>query len=408
MLTSVTGNETRPYSWEINVTTEMIEMQHGLFTYPWDLADHGYDTALGEIAHAGFSNVILAVQYHNGKFLLPRNPKRRVYYAEDGAINYQPDLSHYGAMKPRLHSLVTDSSSPTDEVNARAQELGLNLVAWTVCLHNRWLGEQFPEAVQHTVFADPLYNSLSPAHPLVREYMVAQVTDLASRYDLHAIMLESPGYMPFVHGEHHELIGTELDAVQRDILNLSFSDYEVKKATADGIPAEMLRGLTAAVLDASINQGVRLANEDGSPRTVVKSLVNGGLPQYMVWMKQQELSLMEEIREAVKAQNPNTQIWNFAALDDTPGDAALIATGDATLAGYAQSDEDVAIRTHDAAQLGRPVRGAIRAIAPDTTDPAQIAPRLAAWKKAGVTGVDIYNYGLMNGVIWDAVKEALV
>lgn len=381
-------------------------MQHGLFTYPWDLADHGYDAALGEIAHAGFTNINLAMQYHNGKFLLPRNPKRRVYFAEDGAIGYRPDLSRYGAMKPRTHSLVTEDSSPADKVNNRKDKLGLNLVAWTVCLHNRWLGEQFPEAVQHTVFADPLYNSLSPAHPLAREYMVAHVTDMASRYDLHAIMLESPGYMGFVHGEHHEIIGTDFDAVQRDIMNLSFSDYEVKKAGEDGIPAEILRGMTAAVIDASLNQGVKLANADGEPTNTVKALVNGGLPQYMVWLKKQELSLAEEIRDAVKAVNPNTEIWHFAKLDGSPDAAAQIAMGDGALAGYAQSDEDAAMRTHDAAQLGRPVRGAIRAIAPDTTSPDQVAPRLAAWTKAGVTGVDVYNYGLMNGVIWDAVKKA--
>lgn len=381
-------------------------MQHGIFTYPWDLADHGYDAALGEIAHAGFSNLNLAVQYHNGKFLLPRNPKRRVYYAEDGAISYRPDLSLYGEMKPRLHSLVSNDSSPADEVNKRKEKLGLNLVAWTVCLHNRWLGEQFPEAVQHTVFADPLYNSLSPAHPLVREYMIAHVTDLASRYDLHAIMLESPGYMGFAHGEHHEIIGTEFDAVQRDILNLSFSDYEVAKAAEEGIPAPTLRGFTAAVMDASLNQGVKLADDHGEPTNTVKSLINGGLPQYMVWLKQQELSLAAEIREAVKSVNPNTEIWHFAKLDGSPDAAAQIATGDGSLAGYAESDEDAATRAHDTAQLGRPVRGAIRAIAPDTTSPDQIAPRLTAWSNAGVTGVDVYNFGLMNGVIWNAVKKA--
>src|SRR5699024_7488342 len=187
----------------------------------------------------------------------------------------------------------SDDSSPADEVNNRKDKHGLNLVAWTVCMHNRWLGEQFPEAVQHTVFADPLYNSLSPAHPLAREYMVAHVTDMGSKYDLHAIMLESPGYMGFEHGEHHEIIGTEFDAVQRDILNLSFSDYEVKKAGENGIAAEMLRGLTAAVLDASFNQGVKTAHENAEPTTTVKSLINGRLPQYMVWLKQQERSLAE-------------------------------------------------------------------------------------------------------------------
>lgn len=381
-------------------------MQHGIFAYPWELADQGYDKALNEIASAGFTNVNLAMQYHNGKFLLPRNPKRRVYYAEDGAISFRPDPSRYGAMKPRTHSLVTASSSPADEVATRLDKLGMNLVAWTVCLHNRWLGEQFPEATQHTAFGDPLLNSLSPAHPLVREYLVTLITDMVSRYPVHAIMMESPGHMGFIHGEHHELIGTAFDAVQMDMLNLSFSDYEVTQAEAAGIPASMLRELTAAVLDASMNQGVKLAKADGTPSKTVEALVTGGLPQYMVWLKQQELSLVTEVRKAVRAISPDTQIWHFAALDGTPGDAALIATGDGTLAGYADSDDDAQQRARDAAELGRPVRGAIRTIAPDTTDPAVVAPRKAAWEQAGVTGIDVYNYGLMNGVIWNAVKAA--
>lgn len=381
-------------------------MQHGIFAYPWELADQGYDKALNEIAEAGFTNVNLAMQYHNGKFLLPRNPKRRVYYAEDGAISFRPDLDRYGEMKPRLHSLVTETSSPADEVAGRADKLGLNLVAWTVCLHNRWLGEQFPMATQHTAFGDPLLNSLSPVHPLVREYLVTLITDMVNRYPIHAIMMESPGHMGFIHGEHHELIGTEFDAVQLDMLNLSFSDYEVAQAEAAGIPATMLRELTAAVLDASMNQGVKLAKADGTPSKTVEALVKNGLPHYMVWLKQHELSLVTEVREAVRASSPSTEIWHFAALDGTPGDAALIATGDGTLAGYADSDDDAAQRAHDAAQLGRPVRGAIRAIAPDTTDPAVIAPRKAAWEQTGVTGIDVYNYGLMNGVIWNAVRDA--
>lgn len=381
--------------------------RHGLFTYPWELDDHGYDKALNEIAQAGFSNVNLATQYHAGKFLMPRSPKRRVYYAEDGAVHFRPDLRRYGTMKPRVHSLVTDTSSPVAELEKRAGNLGLHYVAWTVCLHNRWLGEQFPEAVQHTPFGDPLYNSLSPAHPLVREYIVALLTDLVSQHRVHAIMLESPGYMGFTHGEHHEIIGTEFDAVQADMMNLSFSDYEVEKAIADGVQAGVLRGMTAAVLDASFNQGVRLARQDGSPSAAVKGLVNGGLPQYMVWLKQQELSLVAEIRDAVKAVSPDTQIWNFAALDGTPGDAALIAEGDVALAGYANTADDAAERVASAAELGRPVRGGVRAIAPDITDPADIAPAITGWNQAGAIGVDVYNYGLMNGVIWKAVKETL-
>ena len=56
-----------------------------------------------------------------------------------------------------------------------------------------------------------------------------------------------------------------------------------------------------------------------------------------------------------------------------------------------------------------PVFGGLgfRAIAPDTTDPATVEPLVAAWSKSGVEGIDVYNYGLMPGTIWNAVGAAL-
>lgn len=381
-------------------------MHHGIFTYAWDLQDHGYDAAIGEIANAGFSTINLATQYHAGKFLLPRNPKRRVYFQEDGAIFFKPDLSRYGAMKPRVHSLVTDDTNPVHQTIVAGANHGLTYTAWTVCLHNSWLGEQFPEATQHTPFGDSLRHSLSPAHPLSREYLIALLTDLVNQQEVAAIQLESPGYMGFYHGDHHEIIGTELDPVQQLLMGLSFSDLEVERATADGLPAGMLRGMVAALLDASLNQGVRLANRDGEPSTVMRQLLSpGALPAYISWLKQQEISLCAEIREAVHEISPETKIWHFAGLDGSDEDRALMATSDGILAGYAQSEEDVFAKVDAANGYRAPVRGAIRAIAPDTISPNQIQPRFDAWAGAGVEGIDVYNFGLMNGVIWNEVKR---
>lgn len=126
---------------------------------------------------------------------------------------------------------------------------------------------------------------------------------------------------------------------------------------------------------------------------------------YRAWQTDQVIALAEEIRSAVKANNPNTQVLHFAALDGSDADSRLIATSDGVLAGYASSDEDARERATRAAAFGKPVRGAIRAIAPDTVDPTVIAPRFAAWEDAGVTGVDVYNYGLMPGGMWDAVAR---
>lgn len=382
-------------------------MQHGLFTYPWDLVDAGYDAALADIASAGFRTVNLATQYHAGKLFLPRNPKRRIYFQEDGAIFFQPDSSRYGRLKPRVHSLVTEGSSPLGETIDRGKRHGLDVTAWTVCLHNTWLGEQFPECCAHTPFGDPLLHSLSPAHPDVRAYLIALVSDLVSQHEVSAIQLESPGYMGFIHGFHHEILGVEFDPVQLDLLGLSFSEVELQRAADDGIEVRQMRPYIAMLLDSSWNQGVTLSR-DGKPTLIAdKVLTSPILHQYREWLIGQEISLIEEIREAVRAINPNVTIWNFASLDGSGRDRQLAAAGDGVLAGYPSSPADARQRAERAAALGKPVRGAIRGIAPDTTDPATIAPLIEAWTSAEVGGIDVYNYGLMPGTIWNAVKGGL-
>lgn len=382
-------------------------MRHGLFTYAWDLEARGDDVALGEIADAGFATVNLATQYHAGKFLLPRNPRRRVYFQEDGAIFFEPDRSRYGRMQPRVHSLVAETGSPLARVVELGRRHGLSATAWTVCLHNSWLGEQFPDTTMHTAFGDPLIHSLSPAHPDARAYILAVLGDMASRHDIAAIQLESPGYMGFLHGYHHEIIGAPLDAVQQHLLSLSFNPVEIAGATAAGIEAEAVRQRVASLLDGSWNRGIALMDGDGPTAAATAVLDDPEAQAYAGWLVDQEISLAEEMRETIRAANPGTTIWHFASLDGSERDARLVASGDGVLSGYAASDEDAIDRARRAQAHGKPARGAIRAIAPDTTDPAAIAPRVAAWERAGVEGIDVYNYGLMPGTIWNAVDTAL-
>lgn len=382
-------------------------MNAGLFTYAWDLEAEGYDTAIGKIAEAGFSSINLATSYHAGKFLLPHNPRRRVYFPEDGAIYFQPDLGRYGRIQPRVHSLVGDGSDPVSKLLAANHPHGLSYTAWTVCLHNSWLGARYPDTTMHTAFGDPLIHSLSPAHPDVRSYLVSMLSDLVSRYDVAAIQLESPGYMGFLHGYHHEIIGVDLDAVQQQLLGISFNPVEIEGARHAGIDAEGVRLRAADLLDACWNRGVAVMSGDDPSPEAQAFLADAEYLAYRAWQTNQAISLAEEVRDAVKAANPDTQIFHFAALDGSEADDRLISTGDGILAGYASSPDDATRRAGIAAMHGKTVHGAIRAIAPDTTDPATLAPLVNAWRERGVASIDVYNYGLMPGIIWDAMATAL-
>ncbi|HEX5503608.1 MAG TPA: hypothetical protein VFW96_13375, partial [Thermomicrobiales bacterium] len=158
----------------------MGELRAGIYTYAWDLAAEGYDTALGRIAAAGLTAVNLACAYHAGKFLLPHNPRQRVYFAEDGALYFRPDLARYGRLRPRVSRFVADQGDPLTDLDRACRARDLEVVAWVVCLHNSWLGEQFPDCAVWNAFGDPYVHSLTPAHPAVREYLRALLTDVVT------------------------------------------------------------------------------------------------------------------------------------------------------------------------------------------------------------------------------------
>jgi len=385
-------------------------MKAGLYTYAWDLADEGHDRAVGRIAEAGFTAVNLATSYHAGRFLLPHNPRRKVYDAEDGTLYFQPDLTKYGRIQPRINSLVTADSSPVTLLQDAAQAHGIDYVAWTVCLHNSWLGEQYPDVTAHTAFGTPLRHSLLPAHPDVREYLLAMIGDLVSRHDVAAIELESPGYMGFHHDVHHVIFGVPVDGVQSTLLGISFNPVEVEGARAAGIDIEPVRARIAGLIDRAWNEGVA-TEAGGKPVAGVQAILDDPeLAAYQAWQHDQVVSLSAAIRDVVREHSPQTEIRHFAAMaaGEAGGfDTALMETGDAILTGYAATPDDPAVRVAPLGGLDKPAWGMIRAIQPEVTDPNQIAPLVEAWRAAGVAGVDVYNYGLMSERTFQALGRAI-
>lgn len=371
-------------------------MQAGLFTYPWDLEAEGYDRAVGEMAANGVTHVNLATAYHAGKFLLPRNPRHRTYFPEDGSIYFRPELSRYGRIRPRVNSLVSHTDDPVSRLLDVTGTHGIGYVAWVVLMHNSWLGSHYPDVTAHTAFGDPVIHSLNPAHPDVREYTLALIGDLVSRHDVAALLLESPGYMTYTHGWHHEFGGVALDPVQERLMGVSFSPQEIAAASDAGIDAGRLRDAVADLLDRSWNEGFSLSNDNDQHPEAMALFADPELLAYQRWQEEQEVSLSREIRALVEETSPGTEIRHFAALDGGESSATLLESGDGILAGYASSDEDAVARANTLKPLGRRVYGMIRAMPPDTTGPGQITSRVKAWRSAGVDGIDTYNYGFLT------------
>jgi hypothetical protein len=378
-------------------------MKAGLYTYAWDLEAFGYDNAVGQIAEAGFTAVNLATSYHAGKFILPRNPRHRIYFSEDGSIYFNPDLTRYGRIKPRVNTLVSAGRDPVACLTEETAKRELEYVAWTVCLHNSWLGERHPDVTMHTAFGDPQWHSLSPAHPDVREYLIAMVTDFAGKYDVAAIELESPGYMGFAHGFHHEIFGVEPDELQQRLLGISFNPVEIEGATRDGIDAEVVRGRVAALLDGIWNRG--------TPSSAAEDLLSDAeVIAYLDWLRDQAASLAEELAAAIRDVNDRVRIRHFAAMgagESVNLDDPLLATADEILSGYAANPDEVQKRIAAFSGAGKPWWGMLRAISPDFPTPDGLEEIIAAWKTSGAEGIDVYNFGLLTQPNFDAVARAL-
>jgi hypothetical protein len=382
-------------------------MQAGIFTYAWDLDAEGYDTAVGRIADAGFNAINLACAYHAGKFLLPRNPRHRVYFPEDGAVYFEPDRSRYGRIKPRVSSLVGSTGDPLRTLDNACQKRGIDLVAWTVCLHNTWLGEHFPDCTVHNAFGDPILHSISPAHPDIREYMTAVLTDIVSNANVRAVQLESPEYMGYEHGFHHEVLPVTLDDMQRLLLGLSFNPVEMERAGNEGIDTEALRRQVADTLDVSWNE------PESTQRMVDQLLANPDFESYGALLSLIEAEFIEELRNAVRQTRDGVEVRLFAGMaasdNSRPLPAHITELADGLLTGYVASDVAARTRARQLKEImdDKPVYGMVRAISPDAKEPEDAASRIRSWREAGADGVDVYNYGFMPAPMIQAVGKAL-
>ena len=206
---------------------------HGLYAYPWDVAEQAPDAFVAELGGVGIDTLCLATAYHAGKFLRPHGASGHVYFPEDGTVHCHIRPERYGRIQPRESGVVAQG----DPFGGYAGRGDIGVTAWTVLMHNSRLGAAYPDAVVRNAFGDSYVHSLCPANPEVQDYAVALCADIADRYPVRGLVLEAPGWMPYRHGYHHEfaLVGDNpwLDAH----LGLCFCDHCVAGASRAGIDA---------------------------------------------------------------------------------------------------------------------------------------------------------------------------
>jgi hypothetical protein len=383
-----------------------------LFTYAWDIEDIGIAAFADEVRSLGLSHISLAGAYHAGKFLRPHGKKGKVYFPEDGTVYFRHRDERYGRITPERWSKL-DEFDPFAELATAAPDLKRN--AWIVCCHNSRIGMAHPELVAHNCFDDRYIYSLNPAHPDVRDFVVGLCRDIAEQHDLEALTLETPGWLPYVHGYHHEFAMRPVDPWLATSLGICFAPASVESARKEGIDAGALKARLRASIETHLEQGLHLDDARASQWIMADLVGDPDWAAYHRWRQKTVTELVAEIRDAVprstairvipSVRRPTAQcFWEGSDLASLAGtaDAIEICAYEPDANAVALDVQDVRRRIGDAS-----LHAVIRPSFPDLASGADTAAAARHLKAAGIKGLGFYNYGHMDRPSLARIKQAI-
>ncbi|MEM2876103.1 MAG: hypothetical protein QXL67_04025, partial [Candidatus Bathyarchaeia archaeon] len=144
----------------------MPSVYASVYLHGWDVVDEGVDDVLSRIDSFGFNAVNLAVSYHSGRYILPHNPRQRVYFAEEGVVYFEPHNENY--MNTILKPQRSEKYAGVDILKSiveRAKDYNMKINAWTICNHNSSFVKQHPEVGILDPYLHTDYNWMCPNNP---------------------------------------------------------------------------------------------------------------------------------------------------------------------------------------------------------------------------------------------------
>ena len=377
-------------------------MGTALYAYPWNV--HDVDDAVARVRALGADDITLAASYHAGKFIQPGDPKARVYFPEDGTVYFRPRRT-YGDVKPKV-SALTAAHDVLADLCAR-DDIGVN--AWTVLNHNTRLGSARPDLCVRNAFGDIYPYSLCPSQPLVRAYAVTLCADIAAHYRVKSLLLETPGFLTYGHGFHHEFAQVASNAWLDAMLGLCFCDCCRAGARNAGTDAGGLAGRVRVAVDAFLD------GDTSAPMLDDWNTSDPDLADFYRFRCEVVTSLVADIRAAVDpkvlvkvistCQRPHTTAYleghDLAALDAVsdglelplyqPTPEAVLADARHVLGCVAADRTSVILRPGF----------------PDLSDEVDLFAALDGLKALGFRDFAFYNLGLLRPVDLRRLQGAL-
>jgi hypothetical protein len=383
-----------------------------IYVYPWDIVEAGRDAAIERFAQLGLDTVTVAGAYHAGKFLRPHGKSGKVYFPEDGTVYFRARPERYGDIKPLPNHLLSEAD-PLRDLCGQSR-LGVNV--WLVLLHNSQLGARHAEASVANAFGDRYVYSLCPSAPQARRYAVALATDVAEAYPVRGLSLETPGFLPYAHGYHHEFALNRPNAWLDNQLGLCFCDHCRAGARSAGVDADALRRRVAADVERYLAGDVDFPPDMAEAFWLADTRSDGELKAYLDWRCEVVTSLAREIRAAVRSDieiavipsvaRPTAGAWYEGS--DLIGLAEAGVTIEACFyePGSARVRADLFDLLRRLRGKGR-LRGILRPAFPDFGSRGDFVEAMTALGREGVDEVAFYNWGHLRDANLDWIPDGL-
>jgi hypothetical protein len=384
-----------------------------IYAYPWDLVETGLSAAIDRFQDLGLDTVTVAGSYHAGKFLRPHGRSGKVYFPEDGTVYFKPDPSRYGAIKPVANSMLALGRNMVGELS-RQDRLATNV--WLVLMHNTRLGSAHTDETVANAFGDRYVYNLCPSAPEARAYAIGLARDVTESLPVSGISLETPGFLPYAHGFHHEFALNRPDRWLDGLLGLCFCPHCVAGAERAGVRAEALRRQVAADIEAYLMSDVDFPADMAEAFWTADVRSDGDLRAFLDWRCTVVTSLVVEIRDAVRKDatvavipsvaRPTGGAWfegsDLKALAEAAGviEACFYEPG----ARRIKADLfDVKRRLGGSGRL----RGILRPAFPDLESREEFLAAMRALGQGGVREVAFYNWGHLRDANIDWIADGL-
>lgn len=381
------------------------------YSYAWDILERGIPSVIDEVTALGMNTLSVAGAYHAGKFLRPRGTGGKTYFPEDGTVYFRPDMARYGRIKPIANHLLDKH-----DVFAELTEAGgIQVNAWMVLLHNTRLGMAYPDATVETAFGDRLVYSLCPSNPDARELAVGLCRDVTERYPVIGLSIETPGFLPSVHGYHHEFNLVKPNRWLDNQLGLCFCEHCRAGAKRAGIDADGLRAKVKADVESYLASDIDLPDDMADAMWLADTRSEPQMAAFLTWRCAVVTSLVAEIRDAVRKDAAVAIIPSVARptggawYEGTDLKALAAAAGIIEACFYEPSAArvladawDVKRRIGDAGAI----RGIMRAGHPDLNSAGEVAAAVAGLRAVGIEDVAFYNYGFYRPRSFDWIRAA--